>query len=596
MSCSAAWAQTAPAKTNSNKSYAVDVPGTKEWVDTNIDVHGGAKLLFTATGKIAYPPDDSYSGRSRTLGTFGPDGLARGWADLIHQYAVDDAGHGALIGRIGSESYAQAFLVGAGKEYDVPVAGRLMLGINQSMSDASTASGSFHVTIEVLDEGSESAANPGGPVEALVPGITPDLLSKIPRRVSDPASKPGDMVNVLIVGTQEQVVNVFTTAGWVQVDKTVENTALNAVMDSLEKKDYLTMPMSTLFLFNRPQDYGFAHGEPVKVAMSRNHLRVWKSPYEVEGRPLWCVAATHDIGFERDQRNNGVTHKIDPAIDGEREYVNGTLSGTGLVIQRDHVTPADPLTTAKTATGGEFHSDGRVLVLVLKNNAGNGFTQPGEIAKGAESAEQPTSSDTSGLSDSKITAGLKQALEVSTGNAIASTGKPDGFLKNEAIKILLPEKLAAIGKEMRMLGMGAPVDELEVGMNRAAEQATPEAKEIFLSALKKMSFDDVRKILFGSDTAATEYFKRTSSADLTTAFSPTVHQSMENVGVVKKYDNLMESAPQISSLAGGFNLDEYVVGKTLDGLFYMLGQEEQKIRKNPAAQVTSLLKEVFGRK
>jgi hypothetical protein len=87
----------------------------------------------------------------------------------------------------------------------------------------------------------------------------------------------------------------------------------------------------------------------------------------IEGRPLWCIAATHDIGFERDQRNNGVTHKIDPAIDGEREYVNGTLSGTGLVTQRDHVTPADALTTAKTATGGEFHSDGRILVLVLKN-------------------------------------------------------------------------------------------------------------------------------------------------------------------------------------------------------------------------------------
>jgi hypothetical protein len=128
------------------------------------------------------------------------------------------------------------------------------------------------------------------------------------------------------------------------------------------------MPMSVLYLFGRAQDYGFAHGEPVKVAMSRNHLRVWKSPYEVAGRPLWCVAATHDIGFERDQRKPGaVTHKIDPAIDGEREYVNGTLSSTGLVVQRDHVKPADPLTTAKTATGGEFHSDGRILVLVLGN-------------------------------------------------------------------------------------------------------------------------------------------------------------------------------------------------------------------------------------
>jgi len=362
---SAVRAQTIPAKTGSNRSYEIDMPATKEWLDTNIDVRGNARLRFTATGKITYPPDESYEGKSRTLGTFGPSGLPRGWADLIHQYAVKDAGHGALIGRIGSDQYAQAFLIGESKEYGVPVAGRLFLGLNQSMSEASTATGSFHVKVEILEEGSADATNVGGPVDTPVAGITPDLLGKIPRRVSDPNGEPGDMVNVLIVGTQDQMVQAFTTAGWVQVDKSVGNTVLNAVVESLEKKDYLTMPMSTLFLFNRPQDYGFAHAEPVKVAMSRNHLRVWKSPYEIGGRPVWCIAATHDIGFERDQRNNGVTHKIDPAIDGEREYVNGTLSGTGLVVQRDHVTPADPLTTAKTATGGEFHSDGRIVVLVL---------------------------------------------------------------------------------------------------------------------------------------------------------------------------------------------------------------------------------------
>jgi hypothetical protein len=370
---SVAQAQSAPSKAGSVSSRELDVPATQEWVDTNIDVRGGAKLRFTATGKITYPVDESYSGKSRTSGTFGPSGLPRGFADLIHQYAVRDAGHGALIGRIGSDAYAQAFLIGESKEYVVPVPGRVFLGLNQSMSEAASATGSFHVKIEVLEEGSSDVTNAGGPADSRVAGITPDLLSKIPRRVSDPNGNPGDMVNVLIVGTQDEMVQAFTTAGWVQVDKSVRDTALNAVLNSLEKKDYLTMPMSTLFLFDRPQDYGFAHAEPVKVAMSRNHLRVWKSPYEVDGRPLWCVAATHDIGFERDQRNNGVTHKIDPAIDGEREYVNGTLSQTGLVVQRDHTTPADALTTAKTATGGEFHSDGRIVVLVLKHatSAGN---------------------------------------------------------------------------------------------------------------------------------------------------------------------------------------------------------------------------------
>ena len=362
-------AQTSTASAGTNKSSSVEVPGNKQWVDSKIDVRSGAKLRFTATGQITYPAtDQSLSGKSRTVGAFGPDGLPRGFADLIHQYAVSCAGHGALIGRIGSEAYSQAFLIGASKEFEIPVSGRLYLGLNQSEKDAAVATGSFEVKVETLEEGAGDAASVGGPSESRVAGITPDILSKIPRRVSDPDKNPGDMVNVLIVETQDQVVQGFTSAGWVEVDKSVRNTAMNAVLNSLEKKDYLTMPMSTLFLFDRAQDYGFAHAEPVKVAMSRNHLRVWKSPYTVDGRPLWCVAATHDIGFERDQRNNGLTHKIDPAIDGEREFVNGTLSGTGLVVQRDHVTPADPLTTAKTATGGEFHSDGRILVLVLKNS------------------------------------------------------------------------------------------------------------------------------------------------------------------------------------------------------------------------------------
>jgi hypothetical protein len=362
-------AQTVAANTTPIKSFNIEVPAGKQWVDTNIDVRGDAKLQFTATGQITYPADQSFEGRTRTAGTFGPDGLPRGFADLIHQYAVGSAGHGALIGRIGSESYSQAFIVGSSKEYDVPVAGRLFLGLNQSQQDASTATGSFTVKIEILREGSPESADAGGPADAPIAAITPELLNKIPRRVSDPAGNPGDMVNLFIVGTQDQLVQAFTTAGWVQVDKTVHETALNALVGSLEKKDYLTMPMSTLFLFGRSQDYGFAHAEAVRVVMSRNHLRIWKSPYEIEGRPLWCVAATHDIGFERDQRNNGVTHKIDPGIDGEREYVNGTLSGTGLVVQRDHVMPPNPLTTAKTATGGEFHSDGRIVVLVLKNTA-----------------------------------------------------------------------------------------------------------------------------------------------------------------------------------------------------------------------------------
>jgi hypothetical protein len=178
---------------------------------------------------------------------------------------------------------------------------------------------------------------------------------------------------------------------------------------------------------------------------------------------------------------------------------------------------------------------------------------------------------------------------------VAVTGRPDGFLKNEAIKILLPEKLRTAGKTMRMVGLGSQVDALEVGMNRAAEQATPQAKQIFLSAVTRMTFNDAHQILTGGDTAATEYFRKQSSAELTKAFAPIVHQAMENVGVARQYNKLMKN-PLAAPLASdkSFNLDDYVVGKTVDGLFYMLGQEEKKIRTDPAAQTTAILREVFG--
>jgi len=212
-------------------------------------------------------------------------------------------------------------------------------------------------------------------------------------------------------------------------------------------------------------------------------------------------------------------------------------------------------------------------------------------------AKLPASTGTMRLSNDKITAGLKEALTVSTGKAVASTGRVDGFFKNAAIKILLPENLRKAGAGMRLMGMGTQVDDLELGMNRAAEQAAPAAKQIFIDALMRMSFDDARQILSGSDTAATEYFKRASSEELMATFTPTVHAAMENVGVIRQYNQVVRNSGAAALLGGrNFNLDQYVVGKTLDGLFYMLGQEEKKIRKNPAAQTTALLREVFGKK
>jgi hypothetical protein len=363
---SSASAAPAPGRAaEAGKTYTYTLKCSDQWVDTQLDLGAGAQVRITARGTITYPAHEKEPEHD-----FGPAGLERTWKDLIHQYPVPDAGHGELIARLGSVDYAQPFAVGESLAYFAPVAGRLYLGINQGLKEAATATGSFTVEISVQSAGqvmTGGSATAAGPIDGAIPGINDSLLAKIPRRVSDQQGNPGDMVNLLLIGTQDQVVKTFAAGGWVQVDRSVSDAILAGLVDSLEKKDYLTMPMSTLYLFDRPQDYGFAHAEPVKVVMSRNHLRVWKSPYEVQGKTVWCIAATHDIGFERDQRNNSVTHKIDPAIDGEREFVNNTLSSTGMVAARDHFTPPDPLTTAKTATGGEFHSDGRIVVLVLRD-------------------------------------------------------------------------------------------------------------------------------------------------------------------------------------------------------------------------------------
>jgi hypothetical protein len=188
------------------------------------------------------------------------------------------------------------------------------------------------------------------------------------------------------------------------------------------------------------------------------------------------------------------------------------------------------------------------------------------------------------------------STQVGTQNAVSLTGRPDGYFRNAAIKILMPSQLQPVEKGLRAVGYGPQIDELVLSMNRAAERAAPAAKPIFLEAISAMSFDDARKIVTGSPTAATEYFKGKTSEKLTAAFQPVVAQTMNEVGVTRQYKELMGHAPAIPFLKSDtFDLNRYVVAKSLDGLFYVLGQEEQKIRTNPAARATDLLKQVFGR-
>ena len=198
------------------------------------------------------------------------------------------------------------------------------------------------------------------------------------------------------------------------------------------------------------------------------------------------------------------------------------------------------------------------------------------------------------LSDERVAAGLREALQVGTGNAVQLTGRPDGYFRNDAIKILMPEKLRTIEKGLRRVGYGRQVDDFILSMNRAAERAAPTAKAIFWNAIKQLTFDDARHILSGGDSAATEYFRRKTSDQLTVAFRPVVDQSMNEVGATRRYEDLTKRAQSVPFVRlQTLDLGAYVVAKALDGLFHVLSEEERKIRTDPAARVTSLLKEVF---
>jgi hypothetical protein len=201
------------------------------------------------------------------------------------------------------------------------------------------------------------------------------------------------------------------------------------------------------------------------------------------------------------------------------------------------------------------------------------------------------------LSDSKIIRGLKEALEIGTGNAVEMVSRLDGYYKNPNIKIPLPKAVQKVETVMRAMGYGPEVDAFSLSMNRAAERAAPEAKSLFWNAIKEITFEDARTILKGKDNEATLYFEGKTRGRLHELFMPLVHTAMEGVGVTRTYQELhatLSSIPFADRL--NLDLDQYVTEKALDGLFYMVSEEERKIREDPTARVTKLLRDVFGSK
>jgi hypothetical protein len=348
----AAWQIAANSK--SPKTKDVPVSADSKWVDTGMDVATGDKLHITATGTVDFTDKPGV----------GPQGAARDWKDTLRAFSVPSAARGALVGQVGNDRAATPFLVGADGTIVVPFGGRLYLGVNQDPTSKPTGSFTAHV---VRTPATAAAANS---TNYNFKPLFASLDAKLPYRVTDQPSggNEGDLVNFVLVGNEKQVTNAFKEAGWILPDKTSQDAVVSAVLATLQKQAYVSVPMSTLFLFGRGQDYGYARAEAVKVIGQRDHFRIWQMPFKgPNGETLWAGAGTYDIGIEKDQRKeNAVTHKIDPDIDGERNFIAATLQQVGMVETTSYMDRPKQIKDTKTATGGEIKTDGRTLVIVLK--------------------------------------------------------------------------------------------------------------------------------------------------------------------------------------------------------------------------------------
>ncbi len=202
--------------------------------------------------------------------------------------------------------------------------------------------------------------------------------------------------------------------------------------------------------------------------------------------------------------------------------------------------------------------------------------------------------DSSALDESTVAAGLKEALRIGTERSTASTSQLDGFYKNALIRIALPDQFEGVAKTLRQFGMGSYVDNFEVSMNRAAERASGEAVDVFWSAIKQMSISDAFGILNGEQTAATDYFRGKTTASLTARFQPIVRTKMKEVGVYNLYNDLVAKYNTLPiEKPEAVDIDTYVTARTVNGIFSVLEGEEKRIRQDPAARTTALLKKVF---
>jgi hypothetical protein len=241
------------------------------------------------------------------------------------------------------------------------MSGQFGMGKSESSSGSSSAVSS--------SDASGATATPAPVLHISEAPLDSDLrksIDSLPRRVNDQFQNQGDMVNFVIVGSQKDVQAALDAASWHVADTSNSKAVLSAIMETYDNKDYLAMPMSTLYLFDRKQDFGYEMAEPIAMVASRHHFRIWKAPFTWKGSEVWVGAGTHDIGFAKDKRNNNVTHKIDPAVDGERDNIGNSLQKANKAKTLSYYLPPNPVQDAKNATGDGYRSDGRLLVIFLQ--------------------------------------------------------------------------------------------------------------------------------------------------------------------------------------------------------------------------------------
>jgi hypothetical protein len=395
------------AQSSSNSALEFHVSAAPGWTDTGLDLQSGDVVKVTAESSIS---------SEKHTDSGAPVCSPAGLSNVAPQpgLPLPSAPPGSLIASLHARG-ATPVLVGSGSDLHIEKASHLLLGMNTAAGPS--CQGGFTVKVQRVASTEAAAAQTRGAqlksqlnnaMQVFMSGqfgldasksgtgaskeqpslssggtnttsavaltvsdqpLDPDLrkkLDSLPRRVNDQSNNLGDMVNFVIIGPQKELQSALEAASWHVAD--TDNTAavFSAVMQTYDKKDYLAMPMSILYLFGRKQDFGYELAEPIAMVASRHHFRIWKAAFTWNGQEVWVGAGTHDIGFAKDKRNNGVTHKIDPAVDGERDNIGSTLQKANKAKTLAYYLPPDPVKDARNATGDGYHSDGRLLVIFLQ--------------------------------------------------------------------------------------------------------------------------------------------------------------------------------------------------------------------------------------